>query len=79
MSIVRSVSFVGVTDKLASNGVSLGDVAERFGVRRETVSRWRREGATFSPPANWRDVLADLAEERGRVLRDVAKELRGVE
>lgn len=73
------LTFVEATDRLTEIGLSLGAVAERFGVRRETVSRWRREGGGFPPPENWREVLAQLAEERGDELRDFARELRGSE
>ena len=72
----RSLNFSSATDRLASIGISLGAVAERFGVRRETVSRWRREGGDFPPPDNWRETLARLAEEKGGDLRDLARELR---
>lgn len=68
--------FATVTDRLAELGISLGDVAECFGVRRETVSRWRREGGAFPPPENWQGMLAELAESRSTRLRDFAQELR---
>lgn len=68
--------FADVTDLLAALGISLGDVAEYFGVRRETVSRWRREGGTFPPPSNWREMLAGLAETRSKQLREYAQEVR---
>jgi transcriptional regulator with XRE-family HTH domain len=76
MNMRRNLSFVAATDQLAELGVSLGDIAERFGVRRETVSRWRRETGVFAPPENWRDVVANLAAERGIRLSEFAEELR---
>jgi len=72
----RKLTFTSATDRLAAIGISLGAVAEQFGVRRETVSRWRREGGDFPPPENWREVLAGLAEEKGGELRDLARELQ---
>lgn len=72
----RNLTFTSATDRLADIGISMGAVAERFGVRRETVSRWRREGGDFPPPDNWREILARLTEEKGEDLRDLARELR---
>ncbi len=72
----RKLTFTSATDRLAAIGISLGAAAERFGVRRETVSRWRREGGDFPPPDDWREVLAGLAEEKGEELRDLARDLR---
>lgn len=69
-------NFVATTDRLAALGVSLGDVARAFGVRRETVSRWRREGGTFPPPEGWADVLAALSESRSQELHDLARDLK---
>jgi transcriptional regulator with XRE-family HTH domain len=73
----RNLTFTSASDRLAAIGISLGDVAQRFGVRRETVSRWRRDGGEFPPPENWREVLATLAEERSENLQAFAQELRG--
>jgi transcriptional regulator with XRE-family HTH domain len=73
----RTLTFTSASDRLATIGISLGDVAQRFGVRRETVSRWRRDGGAFPPPENWREVLATLAEERSENLQAFAQELRG--
>jgi transposase-like protein len=70
------LTFAAATDRLTDIGLSLGAVAERFGVRRETISRWRREGGGFPPPDNWPEVLAQLADERGEDLRHFARELR---
>jgi transposase-like protein len=72
----RSLSFAAATDRLANIGISLGAVAQRFGVRRETISRWRREGGDFPPPDDWRETLARLAEEKGVDLRELARDLR---
>lgn len=74
--MAAKLTFVAATDRLLEIGLSLGAVAERFGVRRETISRWRREGGGFPPPDNWTEVLAQLAEERGDDLRHLAGELR---
>lgn len=68
--------FAAVTDRLAELGISLGDVADCFGVRRETVSRWRREGGRFPPPDNWRETLAQLGESRSAELSRYAQELK---
>jgi transposase-like protein len=75
--MAQNLTFISATDRLAAIGVSLGDVAQRFGVRRETVSRWRRETGDFPPPHNWREILATLAEERSGHLQEFAQELRG--
>lgn len=73
--MAAELTFAAATDRLVEIGLSLGAVAERFGVRRETISRWRREGGGFPPPDNWQGVLAQLAEERGGKLREFAREL----
>jgi transcriptional regulator with XRE-family HTH domain len=70
-------TFVEATNRLTEIGLSLGAVADRFGVRRETVSRWRREGGAYPPPDDWPEILAQLAEERGYDLRELAASLRG--
>lgn len=75
--MAAKLTFVAATDRLTAIGLSLGAVADHFGVRRETISRWRREGGAFPPPDNWPEILAQLAEERGGDLRDLARELRG--
>jgi len=72
----QTLTFTSASDRLATIGISLGDVAQRFGVRRETVSRWRRDGGAFPPPESWREVLATLAEERSENLQAFAQELR---
>lgn len=71
------LDFAAASDRLAAMGISLGDIAEHFGVRRETVSRWRRAGGEFSPPADWRGSLAKLAEARSEQLHLCAQELKG--
>jgi transcriptional regulator with XRE-family HTH domain len=68
--------FTAVSERLAAMGISLGDIAQHFGVRRETVSRWRRAGGEFPPPEGWREALAKLAEARSEQLRDYAQELK---
>jgi transcriptional regulator with XRE-family HTH domain len=75
--MAAKLTFVEATNRLTDIGLSLGAVADRFGVRRETISRWRRESGSFPPPENWRDVLAQLAEERGKDLNELVRELRG--
>ena len=74
--MAAKLTFATATDRLVDIGLSLGAVAERFGVRRETISRWRRDGGGFPPPDNWPEVLAQLADERGEDLRHFARELR---
>lgn len=74
--MASKLTFAAATDRLTEIGLSLGAVADRFGVRRETISRWRREGGGFAPPDNWPEVLAQLADERGSELREFARELR---
>lgn len=75
---MKTWGFTDVTDRLVVLGISLGDVAEYFGVRRETVSRWRREGGTYPPPANWREMLAELTELRSAQLHEYAQDLRAI-
>jgi transposase-like protein len=74
--MAAKLTFASATDRLVGIGLSLGAVAARFGVRRETISRWRREGGGFAPPDNWAEVLAQFAEERGEDLSHFARELR---
>ena len=74
--MAAKLTFAAATNRLTNIGLSLGAVAERFGVRRETISRWRREDGGFSPPDDWPEVLAQLADERGEDLKHFARELR---
>lgn len=74
--MAAKLTFTAATDLLVNIGLFLGAVAERFGVRRETISQWRRQGGAFPPPDNWPEVLAQLAEECGGDLTHLARELR---
>lgn len=54
------------------------DIAEAFGVVRNTIARARLDPASSayrSPPENWRPVLARLARERIRQLAAFAEEM----
>ncbi len=59
-------------------GVPLADIAQEAGVSEAEIRRTRLEptsGFYLPPPANWRQVLAQLAWERAVVLQAFARQL----
>lgn len=61
--------------------LSASDVADMFGVGQQTVRQMRMDpdarGAR-TPPDGWQKVFAKLADQRGKRLAALAKELRSI-
>jgi hypothetical protein len=72
-----AVDFKEATDVLTSTpSVTLARIAEVFGREMHTIARARMEGANARrPPPNWPVVLAQIAEEHARELRQHADRL----
>jgi hypothetical protein len=72
------LDFKSATDILTQGpGVTLARIAERFGVQLATIARARIETDNRRPPpANWKLVIAEMAETHARELEDRARELR---
>lgn len=76
------MDFKTATDRLSAAKITADDLAEAFGVVRNTIARARLDlssPAYRSPPENWRPVLARLARERSRQLAEFAEEMDGGE
>ena len=82
------MNFKSATDILTQGpSVTLARIAERFGVQLATIARARIDTDNRRPPpVNWKSVIAEMAEahareldDRARVLRQLADELRGPE
>jgi hypothetical protein len=71
------VDFKEATDVLTSTpSVTLARIAEVFGREMHTIARARMERTNARrPPPNWPVVLAQLAEEHARELRQHADRL----
>ena len=72
------MDFKTATDRLSAAKITADDIAEAFGVVRNTIARARRDPSSpayRSPPENWRPVLARLARERMRELSEFADEM----
>ena len=72
------MDFKAATDRLSAAKITADDVAEAFGVVRNTIARARLDPSSpayRSPPENWRPVLARLARERSRQLAEFAEEM----
>jgi hypothetical protein len=72
------MDFKTATDRL-TRCVTLSDLAAAAKVSDATIRRARLERGTSAfrnPPANWRTVAADLAEQRAEELARLASELR---
>lgn len=72
------MDFKTATDRLSAAKITADDIAEAFGVVRNTIARARLDpssSAYRSPPENWAPVLAQLARQRIRELGDLANEL----
>lgn len=58
-------------------GVTLARIAERFGVQLATIARARIDTDNRRPPpANWKTVIAEMAEAHARELEDRICDLR---
>lgn len=72
------MTFKDATDRLFTLGINAADLAERIGVRPNTVRVARLEPDTASyrrPPDGWRAAAAALARERGEALLRLADDL----
>lgn len=72
------MDFKTATDRLSAAKITADDIAEAFGVVRNTIARARLDpssSAYRSPPENWAPVLAQLARERSRDLALLAETL----
>jgi hypothetical protein len=70
------MDFKTATDRLSAAKITADDIAEAFGVVRNTIARARLDPSSpayRSPPENWRPVLARLARERMRQLAEFAE------
>jgi hypothetical protein len=74
------VDFTEATDAMMAKGVTLAEMAEALGVAHTTIRASRLDPATPSyrrPPEDWGPKLAELAEDRGEALLEVARRIRG--
>lgn len=74
------MDFKTATDRLSAAKITADDIAEAFGVVRNTIARARLDPSSpayRSPPENWRPVLARLARERMQQLAEFAEEMEG--
>jgi hypothetical protein len=65
------MDFKTATDRLSAAKITADDIAEAFGVVRNTIARARLDPSSpayRSPPQDWQVVLARLARERSREL-----------
>jgi hypothetical protein len=72
------MDFKAATDRLSAAKITADDIAEAFGVVRNTIARARLDpssSAYRSPPEGWRPVLARLARERMQQLAALAEEM----
>jgi hypothetical protein len=72
------VDFKTATDRLSAAKITADDIAEAFGVVRNTIARARLDPSSpayRSPPDLWQPVLARLARERIRELTALAEEI----
>lgn len=73
-----TMDFKTATDRLSAAKITADDIAEAFGVVRNTIARARLDSSSpayRSPPENWQPVLARLARERSEQLRSLAERL----
>ncbi|HEX6371848.1 MAG TPA: hypothetical protein VF006_23195 [Longimicrobium sp.] len=72
------MDFKTATDRLSEAKITADDIAEAFGVVRNTIARARLDPSSpayRSPPQNWHAVLARLARERSVALQAIAEVL----
>ena len=73
------MDFKTATDRLSAAKITADDIAEAFGVVRNTIARARLDPSSpayRSPPEHWRPVLAGLVRERMRVLNELVDEIQ---
>lgn len=71
------MDFKTATDLLTER-VTADDIAEAFGVARNTIARARLDPASSAyrtPPDDWQTVLARLASERSLAFQQLANDL----
>lgn len=71
------MNFKAATDRLTDR-VTADDIAEAFGIARNTVARARLDpscSAYRSPPDGWQKVVARLARQRAKELKALADEV----
>jgi hypothetical protein len=71
------MDFKTATDRLTER-ITADDIAEAFGVARNTIARARLDpssSAYRSPPEDWQRVLARIARERSTELKQLADDL----
>jgi hypothetical protein len=72
------MDFKTATDRLSAAKITADDIAEAFGVVRNTIARARLNSSSpayRSPPPNWQSVLARLARKRSQELNTFAAQL----
>lgn len=72
------MDFKTATDRLSAAKITANDIAEAFGVVRNTIARARLDPSSpafRSPPENWQPVLARLACERMELLAKFVEEV----
>ena len=72
------MDFKTATDRLSAAKITADDIAEAFGVVRNTIARARLDPSSpayRSPPENWEPVLVRLARERIMELSKLVEEL----
>lgn len=73
-----AMDFKNATDRLSAAKITADDIAEAFGVVRNTIARARLDPSSpayRSPPDDWEPVLARLARQRIHELALLAEEL----
>lgn len=72
------MDFKSATDILTQGlGVTLARIAERFGVQLATIARARIDTDNRRPPpADWKPIIAEMAEAHARELEERVHELR---
>lgn len=72
------MDFREATDAYLAIGGTLAELAEQFGVARETVSRWRSETpGRYRPPDDWPAILSGAARGAAERRRTAAEEEAG--
>ena len=72
------MDFKTATDRLSAAKITADDIADAFGVVRNTIARARLDpssSAYRSPPEGWPPLVARLARERAGELTRLAEEL----
>lgn len=72
------MDFKTATDRLSAAKITADDIAEAFGVVRNTIARARLDPSSpayRSPPKEWETVLSKIAREAAAALTSFAEEL----